>query len=1455
MASPAILIMTERAALEEGISVALTFAGATAVFARGLPEAVARQQEYEAVALIVDQVAEGGGVAPYCEQLDRLIEQAATLPTFFLGTGNEPVADAMTADAIGAAGFFILPCLAKDVTQAVEQAAGVSLSPVPESIQLVEDAAAGMLSVESERTGTSDVLVQPPSAEEVASLSGEGEPWTEDPPSTEAAPAPAQSAWADDDSDEEETTAFADKKAPAPEPDAVGPDRMRKIERLRALRRVKDDFDDTTDVNMTQVAPRPAPVEATLEGGPVFEEGQGPQLVEDALFDDAPIEDEGESTAVGIQALVADEERSQEADDEAVQAFVEEAHRGGLAPLPETSPGGETTSSSEEDEEALSSPPLDDAPLDERDRVTASYPDFRPPPAVLDAIADVDDDSAEEGPEGASVEAGFDDDDIPSSPVPDLDDDAFVAEASADDESTEQFPSEEASVAEGAPVDDIVDAAADDDDEAEAEAEEVLAADPVPAAVAQSVPVDDIVDADDDDSVEEQDDSGVFSSGPSAPVPAKAAAPVPDSDEEPLDHLLDSAVAEIQEAVRSRVATQRLQVATDESQAPISDEDAPQVTAEAKTDSIPIRALRSEEARARVEEEVERALRVQAEKWEAERIEREAALWERAREQMREEFDLELRREVGKTKVEAEARLQERLAAAVKEERASSERSRQELESRLARDAEERLRRELEALERNLRDELEADFDTRRQALQDQFVQERSRVSEGVRAEAEEEARGLLESKLSEERARGRAEVETRVQQAMHEFEERAERDRLALEAALRGEFDERLARDVADVKAASDADAQARLEQERTAHERERADALLALEQRLTDEAEQRTQRALHELQARLADEHQTRMGQAVEQALEHEREQEVKARAALAEQVQREAEARVSAAYEERLANTRAELMQAAQDRLAEQESALLKERAALLDRVRLDEQTAAKERLERSMDLVREQMSLRAEEQLGLELARQQERLTVETETLVERARREAEERERAAYEERLQSLEVEARQRAEAEVRRELEGKVKEVEEREALARARLSFRMGQFGAVVPAGADIPDGEAIGQQPWKDSEAAKLIGQFAFDPSGSTALVPPDPDRVLPLEPAAGHFRDGEIVALLWSAHFLAVTGRITIRHEDGRSRELYLEQGEPVAFASALAADRPENALLRGGLIAARVHAELKSGPLESARRLCARLVEDGTLKTQELFTAVRGILTEQVLSLLEWDAGTFHYEPERAHAADRVRLEHGFDAVLADGVRRKFDEERLWRVLGGPATIVGPDQRALRLPPLGPRELETVAFFDGTRPLEDIILAVGAPVPVVLRAALILLSAGALYVKARGLAKDPMDRAVQHDRDVSIDKARIGEKRRLAREGDYFEFLGIPAEATTFEVRRAAEQILARFDPGHFADPAFVEVKKDLVEICEVAREAEHVLTSPGLRAGYERRQRKKALQVVPKVS
>jgi hypothetical protein len=404
--------------------------------------------------------------------------------------------------------------------------------------------------------------------------------------------------------------------------------------------------------------------------------------------------------------------------------------------------------------------------------------------------------------------------------------------------------------------------------------------------------------------------------------------------------------------------------------------------------------------------------------------------------------------------------------------------------------------------------------------------------------------------------------------------------------------------------------------------------------------------------------------------------------------------------------------------------------------------------------------------------------------------------------------------------------------------DARARARLAFVGGRFDAMPPGTA--PLATDVGRQRRSSTDDEGLVhGGHVVDIAAAWAHEPAPPLPFRTLEPPEGRLVDGELPALLLAAHRQRVTGAVTITTDGHRQRVLFLEEGEPVFVSSSSPQDRPEEALLKAGLVTAAVYSTLRAGEPVSARRLCARLVDDGALKLEELFSAVRGVLTEHVLHLFEGAAGAFTFSEERAHAADRVRLEHHFDAVIAEGVRRKYDDARLWSVLGGPSTLLGAADLSVTLPPLSPQERLVVEQLDGTRTLDDVVLGAGLHAHVVLRTALLAVACGAVNVLARGLPVGATDVVARREQSLAIDRARVVDRLALARHGDYFTFLGVEPDATPFEVHRAAARLRERFEPARYGDGVYADLRPALREIVDVVNDAEAVLADQGLREAY----------------
>lgn len=840
-------------------------------------------------------------------------------------------------------------------------------------------------------------------------------------------------------------------------------------------------------------------------------------------------------------------------------------------------------------------------------------------------------------------------------------------------------------------------------------------------------------------------------------------------------------------------------------------------------------------------------------------VRREAEEQRRAAEQGRELAEQERRA------AEEQQRAADELRKAAETQRKAAEEKRQAAEEQQRAAEERRQQAEREAAEAEARAaerQAEADRQQAELARLDAEAGERIRVLEEQRLRAEHAARRAADA--AQRAAEQAAERELRERARLEELEQQrrlaeAEAKRTAEEAAERELHERARLEELERQRRQAEAEAKRALEDaaEREREGQRKIGEVLAAEEREQARLEELTARrdaieaesahALDELSKRRADAEQAARRVATEAA---EREAQMRARLEELERerVRREADLeRAHIARRQREAEERERLEDLEIERHLLEERAL-RETEAQAERERAEQQRLAElegERRQREAEL-RALLDERQREVEAEELRLAELQATRARATEAEHAR--AEERIRLEAEAETRLAEARAlRARLEQEAAAELD-KLRHLRDEEELARrelnekrtrARLAFQSGRLDA--PAPGDRAAGTDVGSRLRPATDAEGLVVGGPPLPELSIEATPAPPLVMVPLEPPAGRFADGELPAVLWACVNLRATGVLDVTFDDGRVRTAYFEEGEPVLMTSALPVDRPEEGLLRAGLITAAKYNELRAGPLRSPRRTAAALVTEGVLKPEELFPAVRGVLTEQVLSLLEHDVGAFSWRDGLAHAADRVRLEHRLDALLAEGVRRKFDERRLWLVLGGPSSLVAPDDRGRELPPLSPEEKLVIVRLDGTRALEDVVLETGIAPQVVLRAALIGISCGAARMLARGVPADPAERQAQRARSLAIDKARVLDRLHAARNGDYYTFLGVDVHASPFEVQRAAERLRQRFDPQRYPDPAFAELQAALAEIVEVTYDAEAVLGDEALAEGYRK--------------
>jgi hypothetical protein len=346
----------------------------------------------------------------------------------------------------------------------------------------------------------------------------------------------------------------------------------------------------------------------------------------------------------------------------------------------------------------------------------------------------------------------------------------------------------------------------------------------------------------------------------------------------------------------------------------------------------------------------------------------------------------------------------------------------------------------------------------------------------------------------------------------------------------------------------------------------------------------------------------------------------------------------------------------------------------------------------------------------------------------------------------------------------------------------------------------------------------------------------------PGVVVPIKvllPSEGQFPEGAMPSLLWACFQQRVTGRLDLGAGVDAERSLFLEDGQPVALRSRLKPDRLEEYLLLHGFLTATQASQARGRGILAPRRAAAALAEEGILKTQEVFELTRQHLKDRVTSVLERSSGTFHFVADSAPDSERVKLDEGLPALLWRGIRRKFPQERLVPLMGGPSSMLVPHAQ-VDLQDFGMDEVDLRACraLDGVHSLLDASVSLGLPLERVYQAGFLLLTVGASRMGARGV-DGPGGPGSTRVEEVEIDKGRVLELLRRCQECNYFEMLGLEKDASRTEVEEALSRLRQRVAQDHFADPALQDVRPAVTEINAILEECQAVLLVDVLRQRY----------------
>jgi hypothetical protein len=346
-----------------------------------------------------------------------------------------------------------------------------------------------------------------------------------------------------------------------------------------------------------------------------------------------------------------------------------------------------------------------------------------------------------------------------------------------------------------------------------------------------------------------------------------------------------------------------------------------------------------------------------------------------------------------------------------------------------------------------------------------------------------------------------------------------------------------------------------------------------------------------------------------------------------------------------------------------------------------------------------------------------------------------------------------------------------------------------------------------------------------------PPEKPASEPPPVPRVL---------GDGDAVRALATVIGQRASGSIAIGPESA-TRRIVLHEGDIVTAAST----SPDETLLaflaaRGDI--ERAEAARLAGKLPShGRHAGAALIAHGHLGQDDLWPVLRAHAEWVIGRAILADEGTCEIEPE---APGRLRAEPSVFGgatgaeVLLEVIRRVIPPEIAQRRLGGAGARLAEGARRPLLAECALRsDEEQLVRTAAGRTVGELLVETEPEFADVLYGLVSLGVLDALAPAGRRESAPP----VFDPLDEEAIRQRVRARLALVEDGDYFALLGIPRNATGYEIRRAYLELRRAFEPARVLTASTADLADDVRLVVEVLDEAYEILREPHRRERYRR--------------
>jgi hypothetical protein len=383
---------------------------------------------------------------------------------------------------------------------------------------------------------------------------------------------------------------------------------------------------------------------------------------------------------------------------------------------------------------------------------------------------------------------------------------------------------------------------------------------------------------------------------------------------------------------------------------------------------------------------------------------------------------------------------------------------------------------------------------------------------------------------------------------------------------------------------------------------------------------------------------------------------------------------------------------------------------------------------------------------------------------------------------------------------------------------------------------------------GREPLRDDRSERL------DRAPSIAVAPPPRDTRPAPAPEAPRARlrasDVRLPSVLTpggalTAVALAVGGRLSGSLALGTEpnvRRLLLHEGDLVTAVSSHADETLVAFLIARGDLERELAPRLAGKLPAFGRHAGAALIAHGHLGQDDLWPVLRAHAEWVLGRAITSDQGGCELEqepPGRLRAEPSVFGGATGAEVLVETVRRVVPPEEALRRLGGEGARLDEGARFSLLAEcaLQPNEAEVVREARA-RSVGDVL---SGEEPELSNVLLALVALGVLDALAPARPTQQAKAGDPDPLDAEAVRKRVRARLALVEDGDYFALLGVPREATGYEIRRAYLELRRSLEPSRLLTAATADLAEPLQLVVEVLDEAYEILKEPHRRDRYRR--------------